>query len=258
MMAYKAFTNKEFLELVRTGKLIFVGILFLLFGVMNPAIAKLTPWLFSQVADSMAEQGITYTHIDVNVMTSWEQFYKNIPIVFIVFVLMFSGICTTEYQRQTLLNMLTKGLKRRTVILSKLTALCVVWTVGYWMSYVITYMYNIYFWKNDTVYHPFAAGAMAYLFGIWLATLIIFFSSWQSTNTGVSLGIGAVCICCYIAGMLPDIKKYVPMDLLAGLNLLSGIRTTGSYISSVLMTGILVIINIVISVFIFDRREVLD
>lgn len=40
-----AFMKKEWMENVRTGRIWILLILFGLFGVMNPAIAKLTPWI---------------------------------------------------------------------------------------------------------------------------------------------------------------------------------------------------------------------
>ena len=49
-----AFWKKEWLEQLRSGKLIILGILFVLFGIMNPAVAKLTPWLLEAMADSLA------------------------------------------------------------------------------------------------------------------------------------------------------------------------------------------------------------
>ena len=45
MKQLAAFTQKEFLELFRTGRFLILAIIFLLFGIMNPAIAKLTPWM---------------------------------------------------------------------------------------------------------------------------------------------------------------------------------------------------------------------
>ncbi len=38
-----AFGKKEWMELVRSGKFLVLLILFCLFGIMNPAVAKLTP-----------------------------------------------------------------------------------------------------------------------------------------------------------------------------------------------------------------------
>ena len=45
MKSLLAFIHKEMLEQRRSGKLIILGILFIVLGIMSPAIAKLTPWL---------------------------------------------------------------------------------------------------------------------------------------------------------------------------------------------------------------------
>lgn len=87
MKSFIAFFKKEIFECIRSGELTFFCILFLIFGIMNPAIAKLTPWMLETLSDSLAEQGMMVTEVTVNALTSWTQFFKNIPIALIVFVL---------------------------------------------------------------------------------------------------------------------------------------------------------------------------
>ena len=50
MKTWCAFLKKEWMEYYRTGKLIIIVVIFALFGLMNPAIAKLTPFLMEQFA----------------------------------------------------------------------------------------------------------------------------------------------------------------------------------------------------------------
>ena len=45
MKSLFAFMKKEWMEQVRSGKVILLGIIFVLLGIMNPAVAKLTPWM---------------------------------------------------------------------------------------------------------------------------------------------------------------------------------------------------------------------
>ena len=53
MKSFVAFFKKELLQSARGGKMwILIGI-FLLFGIMNPAIAKLTPWLMEIMAEEL-------------------------------------------------------------------------------------------------------------------------------------------------------------------------------------------------------------
>ena len=69
-----AFTKKEFLEQCRTGKLLLFVIIFALFGIMNPAIAKLTPWMMDMMSEQFAESGMEIMAVEVDALTSWAQF----------------------------------------------------------------------------------------------------------------------------------------------------------------------------------------
>lgn len=66
MKALLALMKKEYLEAARTGKTIILVLLFVLFGIMNPAIAKLTPWMMEMMSDTMAESGCILTNIQVD------------------------------------------------------------------------------------------------------------------------------------------------------------------------------------------------
>ena len=107
MRAFLAFTKKEWLELLRTGKCTLLLILFALLGIMNPAIARLLPRMLEMVSGSLDDMGLTVSETPVDALTSWVQFYKNIPMGLLIFLLLFGGILTTEYQSGTLVNMLT-------------------------------------------------------------------------------------------------------------------------------------------------------
>lgn len=53
MKSLLAFIKKETMEQFHSGRLMILGILFVLLGVMNPAVAKITPWLLEILADSL-------------------------------------------------------------------------------------------------------------------------------------------------------------------------------------------------------------
>lgn len=131
MKSLLALMRKEYMEATRTGKIMIIILLFVLFGIMSPAVAKLTPWMMKMLSDSMAESGLIVTNVQVDALTSWTQFFKNIPIALIAFVLIFSDIFTKEYKSGTLLLVLTKGLSRYKVVLAKTVLLLSIWTVGY-------------------------------------------------------------------------------------------------------------------------------
>ena len=90
----KAFLKKEWMETIRTGRGFLLLLIFGLFGIMNPAIARLTPWMMKVMSESLRDAGFVMTAVEVNAMTSWSQFYKNIPLALIIFVLLVSGCFT--------------------------------------------------------------------------------------------------------------------------------------------------------------------
>lgn len=222
MKTFYAFLKKEFTDTARTGKFIILVLLFTLFGIMNPVLAKLTPWMLEMVAESMADSGLVLTEVPVDAMTSWTQFFKNLPIALIVFVLMFCDIFTGEYKSGTLLLVLTKGLSRYKIVLAKTALMLSLWTLGYALCFGITYGYNAYFWDNDIARSLFFAAALWWLFGVWVICLIVLFSSLLRSHTGVSLSVGGTAFLAYLICVLPKAKVYSPAALMNAGSLLSG------------------------------------
>lgn len=255
MKSLLSFIKKEYSEAARTGKLIVLLLLFVLFGIMNPAIAKLTPWLMEMQSDILAESGLIVTNIQVDAMTSWTQFFKNIPMALIAFVLIFSDIFTKEYKSGTLLLVLTKGLPRYKVVLAKTVLLLSLWTFGYGLCYIITYGYNAYFWNNGIAHNLFHAAAAWWLFGVWVICLIVLFSSLLQNNAGVSLCTGGTVLLVYLVGMLPKVKTYAPTMLMDTAFLLSGAEGTDIYIKAVIITVVVCVVCISVSIPIIDKKQ---
>ena len=250
-----AFTKKEFMEQRRSGKLLFLTILFVLFGIMNPAIAKLTPWLMEMFADSLAQSGMTVTDVTVTAMDSWVQFFKNIPMALIAFVLLEGSIFTKEYQAGTLILSLTKGLPRKTVVISKAIILALFWTVGYWLCFGITYGYNAYFWDNGIAQNLLFSCVCWWLFGLWILALMILFSCLFASGSGVLLGTGGVALGCYLLGLLPKISKYLPAKLTDGNPLIHGIAETRDYYPALIITGCLYIVCFLAGIAVFNKKQ---
>ena len=247
--------KKEYLEAVRTGKIIILILLFVLFGIMNPAIAKLTPWLMEMYADTMAEGGLIVTSVQVDAMTSWAQFFKNIPIAIIAFVLIFSDIFTKEYKYGTLLLILTKGLSRYKVILAKTVLLLSLWTLGYGLCFAITYGYNAYFWDNGIVNNLFSSAAIWWLFGIWVICLIVLFSSLLQNNTGVSLCTGGTVLLAYILSLIPKVKAYSPTMLMDINSLLIDVEGIDAYIKAIVVAAVLCLVCVAVSIPIMNKKQ---
>lgn len=257
MKQFNAFTKKEFLELFRTGKLLLLLIIFILFGIMSPAIAKLTPWMMNLFSDSFTEAGMTIImDMDVTAMTSWTQFYKNISMVLVIFMLMSANTLTAEYQKGTLINILTKGMPRFKVLLSKTFTLFTTWTCGFWLSFGITYGYNFYFWDNRIASNLFFAACCYYLVGIWLISLLLLASGILKTNSGVLAVTGGIFVICYLVSFLPATGRYLPVQLLSASALLTNATALTEYTYAIGITILLSVISIILSIFSFNKRMV--
>lgn len=254
MKQFYAFLKKEWIQQLRTGKCTILAILFCLFGIMNPAIAKLTPWLLNLMSDQLAESGIILQETTVDAMTSWMQFYKNIPIMLIIFIILCSGIVTNEYQKGTLIHLLTKGLGRWQILAAKMVVMAVLWTIGYWISFCITYGYNTYFWKHCMVPNIVFSAFCLYLFGLWIISALLLACGCCSSTSGVTLFTGAVFLISYLLGLLPKLKEYVPAYLLQASALLTGSAEVKSFGSSAAVAVFLLIVQIGIAILLFAKR----
>lgn len=255
MKSLLAFMKKEYLEAARTGKIVILLLLFVLFGIMSPAIAKLTPWMMETLSDSMAESGLIVTNIQVNALTSWTQFFKNILIALIAFVLIFSDIFTKEYKSGTLLLVLTKGLSRYKVVLAKTVLLLLLWTVGYGICFGITYGYNAYFWDNSIINNLLFSVTIWWLFGVWVICLIVLFSSLLQNNAGVILCVGGTVLLAYLLSIIPKVKAYSPTVLINTNSILTGVEEIDAYVKAIVITVFLCIVCVAVSIPIVNKRQ---
>ena len=256
MKGFKAFLKKEICEMIRTKRLMILIAIFVLVGIMNPAIAKLTPKLFELMSEDFAEQGITVSAVKVTAMDSWSQFVKNVPTVLIVLLIMFSGIYTAEYSKGTLIPLLTKGLSRSSVVLSKFLVMLCVWSIGIWLCFGITYFYNDFYWDNSVVSEVFFAAFCWWLFGVFMISCIVFFSSFAGSGIQVMLGTGAVYFAMTLIGMYSKAKKYLPVSILDSISLYKGESEPSDYFSALIITVVVSFILIVSALPLTHKRQI--
>lgn len=255
MRQLATFVKKEWMEVSRNGKLTILVIVFVLFGVMNPAIAKLTPWLMENFSESLEESGIIIGEMTVDAMTSWVQYYKNVPMAVMVFLLMFSGILVSEYQKGTLVNVITKGMARWKIIMAKTFILILLWSVNYWMCYGITYAYNAYFWDNSIADHVAFGAFCVYLLGVWLLSIMMVMSVLFDSVAGVTVGTGVVFFISYMLSMIPNLQKYLPTKLMEASGLLSGVGEVGDFYWALSIVGALTVVQLLGAIILFNRKR---
>jgi ABC-2 type transport system permease protein len=256
MKAFVAFFKKELLESARSSKFLILGIIFFAVGVMNPAVAKLTPWMMEMMAEELASVGMTVGDVTVDALTSWTQFFKNIPMALIAFILLYSSSFTKEYESGTLVLMLTRGLARRNVVLAKATLMMLVWSGGYFLCFGVTYGYNAYYWDNSIAADLIPAVICWWLFGIFTVALTVLFSTIARNHSGVLLGTGGCILASYIVSMIPKAAKYMPTALMNGMEMLTAVKGADQFTAAALITAAASALCIALAVPILDKKQI--
>ncbi len=253
MRSLFAVIKKEFMEQLRLSKLLVLGIVFILFGIMNPAVAKLTPALLEMFSKTTG--GITIEIAEVTALDSWTQFFKNMPVTLIIFIFLENSIFTNEYRTGTLVLSLTKGLERYKVVIAKSFVLLVLWTLGYILSFGISYGYTTYFWDNSVTKNLGLSVFGLWLFGVWIIALTVLFSTLMSSNSGVLVGLVGVVAVLLFAGIVPEIQEYLPTQLLSGQALNYGLAEAESYTKALIISAATAVVFFAVSIPVFNRKN---
>ena len=252
MRAFIAMTKKEFLESIRTYKLFIIAAVFLLFGMLNPITAKIMPKLLS----SFMPEGMKITLGEPHTIDSWIQFYKNMSTQLILFIIVFSGIMTNELSKGTLINMLTKGLPRRTVILSKFTAAASMWTVNYLICFVITLVYTMYLLPGELPNITFAAFCM-WLFGVLQIAMMLLGGILFGNIYGTLLLAGGFTGLLMLANIFPKFEEYNPYLLSTGcVSLLTSERVPSDFYVAIIVTLAFILFIMISSICSFNKKQI--
>ncbi|MBP7401794.1 MAG: ABC transporter permease [Clostridia bacterium] len=254
MSAYPAFVRKEFLEALRTWRLPVLAAVFALIGMTSPVMAKIAPELLG----SLVPEGVEITLADPAAIDSWAQFHKNVSQMgLIVMVILFSGTMANEFLRGTLVNLLSKGLSRRVVILAKFTTAATLWTGVYALCLGLTVGYTAWFWPGDRVSGEWVAALSLWGFGILLIALILFGGTLFRTSYGCLLFTGGVVAVLLLADLSPALRDFNPIRLTSGCTaLLSGKIPASDMIGPAIAAVVLSAGCLTAAVAVFNRKTV--
>ncbi|GHV43206.1 ABC transporter permease [Clostridia bacterium] len=252
MRQFIVFTKKEFTESLRTHKFVIMLAVFVLLGIMSPMLSKLMP----EILGSFDINGVTMTLPESTANDSWGQFFKNVgQMGMLCVIIIFSGLMANEFSRGTLTNLLTKGLRRETVILSKFTAATVIWTLSYLVCLGVTTAYTAYFWELNIHNAVLAFGGM-WIFGEFLIALLILGGTLFATFYGSLAITGGAIIALTLIGLFPKTAKFNPTSLSgANVALLTNAQPPSDFLPAVIITAISVVVLLALSLFVFGKKK---
>jgi ABC-2 type transport system permease protein len=247
-----AFLKKELMESTRTYKVFLMLVIFAVFGMMSPLIAKLTPQLIGSVVSAQMASAIpTPTAVD-----SWTQFYKNVAQMgLVILVIVFSGVLANELTKGTLVNVVTKGLSRALVIAAKLTSMALIWTVSLALAFAMAWIYTSYLFGADELPHLGVAVLLLWIFGLFVLSLLMCAASLSTNNYMILLITGAVLVIGLLAGILPPAYHYNPLSLASqNMPLITGAITLSDIGPAIAITVALTAGLVTGAILIFRRR----
>ena len=254
MRIFLSLLKKEAIEGARTKKMISTFILFLLIGLISPLTAKLTPMILQSIATG---------NIDINVappseIDSWTQFFKNISqIGMFGLAIILSTQMANEFQKGTLINLLSKGLPRYQVVLSKIFYNFILWFIAYFCSFILTYFYTKYFFGiSFPIRNILMAALLPFIFGLFLISLEILAGVISGNVIGTLILTTAGIVIQLILSIRDEILKYMPIALIGKpVNLIKGIGYDDYYVP-IIAGSILLILCIVISIAVINKKQI--
>ena len=254
MRIFLSLLKKEAIEGARTKKMISTFTLFFFIGLISPLTAKLTPMILQSIATG---------NIDINVappseIDSWTQFFKNISqIGMFGLAIILSTQMANEFQKGTLINLLSKGLPRYQVVLSKIFYNFILWFLAYFCSFIITYFYTKYFFGiSFPIRNILMSALLPFIFGLFLISLEILAGVISGNVIGTLILTSAGIVIQLILSIRDEIVKYMPIALIGKpVNLIKGIGYDDYYVP--IITGsILLILCILISIAIINKKQI--
>jgi len=245
--------RKELVQQWRTKRVIVVGAVFLLFGLMSPLLAKFTPQMLTMIEG--AEQ-FTDLIPEPTTADSLAQYIKNLTqFGFILAILLGMGAVAGEKERSTAALILSKPLPRWAFLLSKFTAQALVYLGGF----VLAALGALYY--TSILFEPFQVGPFLLGNGLLLLWLLVFtavtlLGSTIGNGTGAAAGIGLVgAVILLLAGSLPRVGMLMPSGLVAWAGQLGLDVTIQANGGAVAANVVLIVVMLVTAVTLFETQE---
>jgi ABC-2 type transport system permease protein len=251
-MIFLAALRKELLEQWRTYRLLAVGVVLLVFGLLSPLIAKYTPEIIKLVPSGEAIAQLIPTP---TVMDAVTQYIKNIGQFGVILALLLTmGAVAQEKEKGTAAMMLVKPLPRAIFLVAKFTALGLTFAVTIAIAGAACYYYTWLLFGALDAQHWLALNGLVLLFVLVYVALTLFCSvvtKSQAAAGGLALSLLFIL---GLAGSIPGLGDYLPGQLLAwGGGLMAG---QGEAFWAALWVSVgIIVVALMGAGLIFERQE---
>jgi len=247
--------RKEVTELWRTRRFLVTIAVFILFGVMSPLLAKLTPEIIKSVEEAKMFADMIPEPSATDAMT---QYLSNLSqFGFITVILLSMGAVVGEKERGVASVILSKPLPRWVFIGSKFAAQTLMLVCGFIISGLGAWYYTA------VLFEPIDVGIFALINVLMLIWLVFFatvtlLGSVIAKSNGAAAGIGlGASVVILLLGNIPNWGGLMPSGVMAWANQLGKLSNemVPANGGAVAMSVVLIIMLVIGSVAVFEQQE---
>lgn len=247
--------RKELLEAFRKHRLLIMVTIFSLIGLMSTIGTK----YLGQILKQLLPSGYVLKVREASEIEAYFQFFKNVSqIGLIVLIIITAGLMADELEKKTIINVLSKGVKREYIIVSKFISSLLVWMISYIISIVIFEYYTSLFWGNEIPLSTIIySNLLVFSYGVLIISINIFLGI-MFKNKIITIVICSIfsLIQMFIA-IFPEIYKLLPISLLSQcVYIIEGKINIEGTVITFLITLTLILFLLVTSMRLFKRKEI--
>jgi ABC-2 type transport system permease protein len=245
MSGFGALLGKEMREQLRTYRLPVVAIVFLIFGITSPVLARFTKELLDALG-TQAAGGIQIVIPPPTPADAVGQLLKNLSqFGILIAILLAMGTVATEKERGTAALVLTKPASRLSFLLAKFVAIGINLGIAVVAACAVGYIYTALLF--DSAELP-VGGYVAMTALLWLAIFayaaLTFLGSTLTNSAAAGAGIGfAALVVTGIVAALPTIGQFMPISLISpaanlAIGASAGVDLLGPTIAALLFVAV--------------------
>jgi ABC-2 type transport system permease protein len=244
--------RKEWLELIRTHRLLVVAVVLVFFGLTSPLLAKFTPEIIKLIPGGAEISTIIPTP---TVLDAIAQYVKNMGQFGIILALLLTmGSIAQEKDKGTAAMMLVKPLPRGAFLAAKFVALATMFAVSLAAAGIACYYYTLLLFESMNILHWLGLNVLLFIYVLVFVALTLFCSTItksQAAAGGSALGLMVIL---GLIGAIPGLGKYLPGELITwGTRLMLG-DTASSWTAFGISVG-LIVMPLLAAWLIFNRQE---
>lgn len=253
---YGTLLRKELLEQWRTRKVLVVIVVFLLFGLSSPLLARFTSDLLKTVPGAEQFAGLVPEPKTADAVV---QYVKNLTqFGFIIAILLGMGAIAGERERGTAAMTLSKPVPRWAYVMAKFDAQALVYLAAILLSGLAAWFYTGLLFEPGLEFWPFMLGNL--LLWVWLLAFVaaVALGSAIGRTTLIAAGLGLLfSVVLLIGGAFPQAAGLLPAGLVSWISQLGipdplPVNGWGALAGSL----VLIIFCLVTAVGVVERQEV--